>query len=124
MLLSNYSVVTHNGKNSRRIDPLDVALEMEKMGVGEIIINSLDRDGTKSGYDLELVSKFSNSLKVPLTILGGVGSLNDIKNLWSNFGIIGAAVGSHFVLKGEYNAVLINYPDPQQKQVLLNEMGI
>ena len=41
MLLSNYSVVTHNGKNSRRIDPLDVALEMEKMGVGEIIINSL-----------------------------------------------------------------------------------
>ena len=48
--------------------------------------------------------------------------LNDIKNLWSNFGIIGAAVGSHFVLKGKYNAVLINYPDPQQKQVLLNEM--
>lgn len=123
-ILNQYSVVTHNGKKSRKSDPLEVALKIEKMGVGEIIVNSIDRDGTKIGYDLELVSKFSNWLSVPLTILGGVGSLTDVKNLWSNYGIIGAGVGSHFVLKGKYDAVLINYPDQQQKEDLLFDKGI
>ena len=84
-----------------KLDPLELILNMQERGVGEIILNSVDKDGTKSGYDIDLVSKFIDHVKVPLTVLGGAGSLMDFEKLWSKFGIIGAAAGSNFVFKGK-----------------------
>jgi cyclase len=81
------------------------------MGVGEIVVNSVDRDGMMEGYDLALVDSIRGATNVPLTILGGAGKLDDIRDLVGRHKVIGAAAGSLFVFKGKFRAVLINYPD-------------
>ena len=85
-------------------------------GVGEIVVNSIDKDGTMAGYDVNLVERIRDIVDVPLTILGGAGSFDDIHQLIDRFEIIGAAAGSLFVFKGKYRAVLINYPSIEEKQ--------
>ena len=67
------------------------------------------------GYDLDLASQLREVLKVPMTIMGGAGSLEHVGQLVSRLGVVGAAAGSLFVFKGKYRAVLINYPTPAQK---------
>jgi len=113
-----YEVFTHNGKKSTGKQPQEIAALMQEMGAGEIVVNSIDKDGVMTGYDLELVQKVRKSISIPLTVLGGVGSLSDIGSLISEHGIIGAAVGSLFVFKGKYKAVLINYPNREEKDIL------
>ena len=88
------------------------------MEVGEIVINSIDNDGTMSGYDLSLVDTFRKKCSRPITVLGGAGSLDDVKKLINKYKIIGAAAGSLFVFKGKYRAVLINYPNRQERKPL------
>lgn len=104
-------VVTVNGTTAMRAEPLETAQRLEAAGAGEIVLNSVDRDGTLGGYDLDLAQSFREALEVPLTIMGGAGSLQDIEDLIARCGIVGAAVGSLFVFKGQRRAVLINYPD-------------
>jgi cyclase len=113
-----YEVWTHNGTRNTHRDPVELAREAEALGAGEITINSIDRDGVMKGYDLELARQVRDAVTVPMTVLGGAGSLRDLEALISDLGIVGAAAGSLFVFKGVYKAVLINYPDRTQKQVL------
>ena len=122
-LMKRYNVVSHNARNSVKLDPIEFILNMQDRGVGEIILNSVDKDGTKSGYDMDLASQFFDTVTVPLTILGGAGGLEDFKELWSKFGIVGAAAGSNFVFKGKLNAVLINYPTAEEKRKLIEISG-
>jgi len=89
-------------------------------GAGELLINSVDRDGCMGGYDLKLIEEVRKHTRLPMTVVGGTGSLEDIKELVSHHGIIGAAAGSLFVFKGKYKAVLINYPTPKEKSYLLS----
>ena len=110
-----YEVCTHNATKVHKLDPIKLASELQEIGVGEIIFNSIDLDGSMQGYDLELAKNLKKNLKVPMTMLGGAGSLEDISNLFDSVGLVGAAVGSLFVFKGKYRAVLINYPTPDQK---------
>ncbi len=117
----NYEVWTHNGKKGTGKFPVEVAQQMERAGVGEMIINSIDHDGMMKGYDLALVEKIRKSISVPMTVLGGAGSLRDIGELIRRYGIIGAAAGSLFVFKGVYRAVLINYPNRTEKDALIEE---
>lgn len=114
-----YELWTHNGNRNTGKDPIDFAQKLETLGVGEITINSIDNDGIMKGYDLALVEKIRKVVTVPMTVLGGAGSLKDIEQLISTFGIIGASAGSLFVFKGVYKAVLINYPDRKSKDILL-----
>ncbi len=118
---SKYEVRTHNGKKHTGKSPSELALEFEKRGAGEIVINSIDRDGLMKGYDLALVKEVRKSISVPLTIIGGAGSLNDIGSVINKYGTIGAAAGSLFVFKGTYRAVLINYPNRAEKEALIKE---
>jgi cyclase len=118
-LEGQYEVWTHNGKNNTGRCPIEVAKDVEKRGAGEIVINSIDHDGEMKGYDLALPKKIREAVSLPMTILGGAGSLQDIRNLISNFGIVGAAAGSLFVFKGVYKAVLINYPSAIEKEGLI-----
>lgn len=111
-------VWTHNGTRATGRTVLDVAQEAEALGAGEIVVNSIDRDGTMSGYDLSLARSVRQAVGIPITLLGGAGSLEDIKALVEACGVVGAAVGSLFVFKGAYRAVLINYPAPQKKDEL------
>ena len=122
-LMRRPEVVTHNGKNRTGLNPIEFAMSLEAIGVGEIVLNSVDRDGTMEGYDIELVERLRNNVRLPITILGGAGSLMDIQNLYAAHGIIGAAAGSLFVFKGKYRAVLINYPNQTERDALLRRAG-
>lgn len=113
-----YELCTHNGKITHKLDPISFAKQLQDAGAGEIVINSIDRDGLMQGYDLSLAMQFKQALKVPVTFLGGAGSLNHMVDLISTLGLVGAAAGSLFVFKGKYRAVLINYPTPHQKNEL------
>lgn len=115
-LVSGYEIFTHNGRNSTGICPLEFCKIAEGMGAGEIVINSIDRDGLMTGYDMALVDKIRESVSIPLTVLGGASSLRDIEELIRCYPVIGAAAGSLFVFKGKYRAVLITYPSPQEKE--------
>lgn len=116
---SKYDVYTHNGKVNTKKCPVEFAQELEKLGAGEVVLNSIDCDGRMKGYDFVLAKKVRDVLSVPMTIIGGAGSLDDIKKLIGEFGVIGASSGSLFVFKGVYKAVLINYPNPVEKEKLI-----
>jgi imidazole glycerol-phosphate synthase subunit HisF len=118
LFAKGYEVCTHNGKTTHKLDPLALAKQLQDAGAGEIVVNSVDRDGQMQGYDLELAMQFKQTLKVPVTFLGGAGSLEHLGELVSKLGVVGAAAGSLFVFKGKYRAVLINYPTPEQKKQL------
>lgn len=117
-LFGGYEVYTHNGKNATGINPVKFAEEAQRLGAGEIVINSIDQDGMMKGYDMNLIDRIREKISLPLTVLGGAGSLADIKKVIQKHGIIGVAAGSLFVFKGVYKAVLINYPDKNEKENL------
>jgi cyclase len=118
---AGYEVWTRNGRVNTGRSPAEVAAHVEKLGVGEIVVNSIDNDGRMKGYDLAMVSQVREAVNVPITVLGGAGSLEDIGDLIRNFGVIGAAAGSLFVFKGIYRAVLINYPSADERDRIIRE---
>lgn len=117
-LFGGYEVYTHNGKKATGVNPFKFAEEAQRLGAGEIVINSIDQDGVMKGYDMTLIDKVREKISLPLTVLGGAGKLQDIKDVISKHGIIGVAAGSLFVFKGVYKAVLINYPTKEEKENL------
>lgn len=117
-----YDIYYNNGKTKASIKLKDFIEELNEIGVGEIVINSIDQDGTMKGYDFELISLIREMTDVPITALGGAESLNDVKKLIQKFKIIGAAAGSLFVFKGKYRAVLINYPNRVEKVKFFKEL--
>lgn len=119
MLGEDYDVFIHNGKKNTKRRLLEVATQAETLGAGEIVINSIDNDGQMKGYDLALAQKVRSTVKIPITILGGAGSLNDVADLILSCGVVGASAGSLFVFKGVYKAVLINYPTAKQRDELV-----
>jgi cyclase len=121
ILGNNYELFTHNGTKKTGISPFKFVEEIKELGVGEIVINSIDRDGTMEGYDYKLIDKIRNLTTLPMTILGGASSLEDIGNLISRYKIIGSGAGSIFVFKGKYRAVLINYPNDKEKMDLIKK---
>lgn len=115
-----YEIWTHNAKRNTKLDPIVFARTAAKHGAGEIVVNSIDRDGKMSGgYDLGLAKAIRDAVDVPMTIMGGAGSLDDVGALIRTIGVAGAAAGSMFVFKGVYRAVLINYPDAASKDALI-----
>lgn len=105
----NFSIYINNGTKEIKRDISEVISELHESGVGEIVINSINKDGTKTGYDFDLIDKFINEINTPLTILGGAGSFQDLKSAAIRYGILGLSAGSKFVYQGKYNAVLINF---------------
>jgi cyclase len=114
-LLRKPEVVTLNATKRSGLEPSSFAAKLQELGAGEIVLNNVDRDGEMNGYDFELIDSVRNAISTPLTVLGGAGSLDDIRSLVSRYGIIGAAAGSLFVFKGKFRAVLINYPSLEEK---------
>jgi cyclase len=118
-LLRRTEIVTHNGTHRTGIDPAAFVRDVTTRGAGEIVINNVDRDGLMEGYDLGLIERLRLETNLPITVMGGAGSLEHVAQLWKAQGIIGAAAGSLFVFKGKYRAVLINYPNIEEKAALL-----
>ena len=117
-LLGCQEVFTHNGMKKVGRNPVEMARQLEDLGAGEILLNSIDRDGTMNGYDMALIDSVRNAVRLPMTVLGGAGSLDDMRALVDRYGAIGAAAGSLFVFKGKFRAVLIQYPQPDEKDLL------
>jgi len=120
LMSAGYELCTHNAKKAYNVDILSLISEFQKAGAGEIVVNSVDRDGMMKGYDLELAAQVKSMANVPVTFLGGAGSLGDLSDLVSLVGIVGAAAGSLFVFKGKYRAVLISYPTSDQKNMIFH----
>ena len=118
LFAKGYEVRTHNASRGVAVDPLDLAVTLQQAGAGEVVINFIDRDGMMQGYDLEFAAQIKARLQVPVTFLGGAGTLEHVGQLVSQLGVVGAAAGSLFVFKGKYRAVLISYPTPEQKAQL------
>ena len=116
-----YHVVTHNGKQKRKLDPVKHAICMEEMGAGEILVNAVDRDGTMAGYDIVLVKSIVDNVSIPVIASGGASSLEDIREVIDVGGASAAGVGSLFVFYGKHRAVLINYPERKDLETLFIE---
>jgi cyclase len=116
-----YVIWTHNATKNTGKCPIEFSKQLQGLGVGEIVLNSIDRDGEMKGYDFDIAGRVRAAVTVPMSVLGGAGSLKDIASLINRFGIIGAAAGSLFVFKGIYRAVLINYPNPGLKDQLIQD---
>ena len=119
ILNQKYKVFINNGKKSTDLEPKRLAIELENLGVGELVINSIDKDGTLDGYDYELIDSIFNSVNIPITILGGAKSYSELALANKKYEIIGLGGGSIFVLHGKYRAVLISYPDYLEKSKIL-----
>ncbi|MDB4505886.1 AglZ/HisF2 family acetamidino modification protein [Saprospiraceae bacterium] len=119
-LFKKYGLFTHNGKKKTGKDLIEFAKLMEANGAGEIVVNSIDKEGVGKGFDMELIDKIREAVSIPITVMGGAGSLQDIGSIINKYGIIGVAAGSLFVFKGVYRAVLINYPSLEEKKNLIH----
>ena len=113
-LLGKYEIFTHCGQKKTGLDPVKHAVEMERRGVGEIIINSIDRDGTMQGYDIDLVRKVADAVRVPVVACGGAGNLSHVSEVIKQGHASAAAAGSIFVFQGPLRGVLISYPTPKE----------
>lgn len=116
--LGGYRLHTRNGTADTKINPVDFAREVQNLGAGEIVVNSIDQDGSMQGYDLVLARQIRDAVDLPMTILGGAGSYAHMEEAVAELGTIGLAAGSLFVFKGQYRAVLINYPGAAERAAI------
>jgi imidazole glycerol-phosphate synthase subunit HisF len=118
--LGKASVHVRCGKQDLRRDPVTYAREMERAGAGEILLNSIDRDGMMQGYDLELIQEVAGAVNVPVVAAGGAGHLGHFREAVER-GASGVAAGSMFVFHGKHRAVLITYPKYQELEQLFKQ---
>ncbi|MGE5477361.1 MAG: AglZ/HisF2 family acetamidino modification protein [Bacteroidales bacterium] len=110
-LLKRYRVVTESGRGKTKWNPVDLARRIADAGVGEIIVQSVDRDGRMCGYDLGLIRKIAEAVPVPVVALGGGATEDDLVSAVTQGAAAAAAAGSMFVFQGPHRAVLITYPN-------------
>uniref|UniRef100_UPI004047E71C AglZ/HisF2 family acetamidino modification protein n=1 Tax=Roseivirga sp. TaxID=1964215 RepID=UPI004047E71C len=104
-------VYIKGGTQKTKLSPIELAIEAEKRGAGEILINSIDRDGMMAGYDVALLKQVSEAVNVPVIGCGGAGADEHFLEVLKTTKVKALAAGSYFVFKGKHRAVLISYPD-------------
>ncbi len=114
MVQDKYKCYIDAGTKQIDISPVELAQRAERLGAGEIVINSIDRDGMMSGYDINLVRSIVEVVKVPVIAIGGAGGINDLKDVLKNGHAHAAAGGSMFVYYGRLKAVLITAPSEKE----------
>jgi cyclase len=123
-LFSGYKVYSLAGTKKSTFNALDFCLLMQEMGAGELIINSIDNDGTMEGYDINILKQITEATEVPIVALGGAGNLNDFTKAIYEGGASAVSAGSLFVYHGPRKAVLINYPTKEEKLILFKSESI
>ncbi|RYY98236.1 MAG: imidazole glycerol phosphate synthase subunit HisF [Chitinophagaceae bacterium] len=121
--LGRIGVYTLNGTEAVKRTPVELAKEAESRGAGEILLNSIDRDGTYAGYDLDTLEKVAAAVSLPVIACGGAGSIDDFRKGVAR-GASALAAGSMFVFQRPHNAVLISYPPYSELRTLINEKNI
>lgn len=110
-VFGGYDLYTHSGAKKRPGDIAQHIKRIEQLGAGEIVINSIDRDGQMAGYDVQLIKAVSAACNVPVIALGGGATIDHLKSAVVDGGASAVAAGSMFIYKGVHRAVLINYPE-------------
>lgn len=113
-------VFDYRSNLTTKLDPVEFAVLMERKGAGEILLNSVDKDGTFDGYDIDMIRKVTQSVKIPVIALGGAGKLEDFRDAVKIGGVSAVAAGSLFVFHGKHRAVLITYPDKSELKKILS----
>ncbi|MFA5771216.1 MAG: AglZ/HisF2 family acetamidino modification protein [Thermoplasmata archaeon] len=118
-LSGNYASYIMSGTQKTKESPVELVKKAQEIGAGEIVINSIDRDGTLSGYDLKIINEITQSVSVPVIVVGGASNLEDFKKAVES-GASAVGAGAMFVFNGPHRAVLITYPS---YDVLKNILG-
>ena len=113
-----------NGKKDSRKDPLEAAKLFTSLGAGEILLQSIDNDGTLNGYDRSIIEIVKKQINYPVTILGGASSYENIKEISDTYGPLGVSAGSVFIFEGIHRAVLLNYPSKKEKILMTNSFNL
>jgi cyclase len=114
-----YEAFTRGGSKPAGVDPVSLAVQMADMGAGEMLLNSIDRDGTWEGYDIELIRAVSDAVNIPVIACGGAGKLEDLALAINGGHASAVAAGSFFVFHGRRRAVLINFPSREELELLV-----
>jgi len=120
-MLGGYAVYTNNGMQKHKMNPEVMARSVVNAGAGEIIIQSIDREGTMKGYDIDLIKLVSKAVNVPVVASGGAGSQEHLREAILKGGASAVTAGSMFVFKGKHRGILINYPTPADLKNLFKE---
>lgn len=120
-LFGKGEVYINDGKENTRKNPQEWAIEIERRGAGEILINSIDKDGTLSGYDLNLIKSISSAVSIPVVASGGASSVDDFYKAYKESQAAAAAAGAFFVFQGKHNAVLISYPSQAELEQIFRD---
>lgn len=110
-ILGKYEVYINNAKTSTNMHPVDYAKKAEALGAGELLVCSVNQEGTSNGYDMHLLDSVSKAVDIPVVGAGGAGCLQHLADARNQTQISGLSAGSMFVFHGKHNAVLITYPD-------------
>ncbi|WP_035059535.1 AglZ/HisF2 family acetamidino modification protein [Andreprevotia chitinilytica] len=116
-----YTVRTHGGSRDTKVDPVTMAREMEAAGAGEILLYSIDRDGTWSGFDLTLLQTVCDAVSIPVIACGGAGSLEDVRAANQDGHASAVAIGSMAVFQGKDLGVLIKFPSREQQESIFEQ---
>jgi cyclase len=117
--LGRYEVYIYGGRKGTGLDPIKFATRVEELGAGEILLTSIDRDGTQEGYDLELLNKVTSVVNIPVIACGGAGKVEDFAGAVKQGGVSACAAGSMVVYYGRNRAVLINFPTQRELEEVL-----
>jgi imidazole glycerol-phosphate synthase subunit HisF len=119
-LWGNYKVYDHVKKKTVGLTPAEYALQMCEAGAGELFINNVDKDGTYTGFDSQILESINKIVSVPVIACGGASGTNDLKEVVTKANVSGVAAGSIFVYQGPHRAVLISYPSQEELQRLFS----
>jgi cyclase len=117
--LGRYTVFSHSGSKDTKREPAEYAKFMESMGAGEILLTSIDRDGTMEGYDTDLIKRVTGVVGIPVIACGGAGSVSDFGKAVGSGGASAVAAGSMVVYQGKNRGVLINFPTREELERVL-----
>jgi cyclase len=116
-IFGKYSIYTNCGKVKQKGDPLEWSKTVEKLGAGELLITSMDREGTWQGYDLKILKEIADSVNIPVIANGGAGNIDHIIEVFENTEIAAVAVGSMLVYQAKGLGVLVNFPDKKKLEI-------
>jgi cyclase len=114
------SVYTHDGTKKVNIDPIEYALKLERLGVGELLITSVDRDGTWSGFELDIIKSITSVVTVPVIANGGAGTVQHISDAVKIANASAVALGSMVVFQNQGMGVLVNFPDQTELKKVIS----
>jgi imidazole glycerol-phosphate synthase subunit HisF len=118
-LFGKYELYSHDGTKSQKGNVYEYCEQLEKAGAGELLVNSIDRDGKMNGYDINLIKEIANRVGIPVIACGGAGNLGHISDCSTQTNAAAFAAGSLFVYHGPHKAVLINYPTQKELKTVL-----